>query len=406
MKNNVKAEPLLRPCTGCQMCAAVCPKGAIQIKEDADGFLKPFIQEERCISCGICRKYCYRCNQIENQISDKTNECIATQARDPKLIEKSSSGGIAHLLAYEFLLQGYQVIGVGYDYKQDRAVSVVAKTASDLDAFHGSKYMQSYTLDAWKEIIQNTNQKYAVFGTPCHIYALGQRARKNHQRERFIFVDIFCHGCPSSLLWKKYIQFYKKKLQIKEFTQIEFRSKQYGWHEYCNVFYGNGHKAVSPITIKDSFFSLFFDDYILNEACYSCETRSAFMYTDIRLGDFWGDKYDQNTEGISAVVLCTQSAKKVWKKIQNDLSFCERIEQEEVVKEQSYGHYYAKDVQMRRKTFDLLKSNKDMDIIFQDYIRTYSLPKYVKYYLKMVVYILPQSLRMKIKKMYHARKKG
>lgn len=57
MKNNVKAEPLLRPCTGCQMCAAVCPKGAIQIKEDADGFLKPFIQEERCISCGICRKY-------------------------------------------------------------------------------------------------------------------------------------------------------------------------------------------------------------------------------------------------------------------------------------------------------------------------------------------------------------
>ena len=56
----------------------------------------------------------------------------------------------------------------------------------------------------------------------------------------------------------------------------------------------------------DSFYRLFFSDKVLNEACSDCKLRSTLKYTDIRLGDFWGDEYDNNIKGVSAVTAVTE----------------------------------------------------------------------------------------------------
>ena len=45
-------------CCGCSVCAAVCPKGAIEMKEDDEGFLYAWIREEKCIHCSLCEKIC------------------------------------------------------------------------------------------------------------------------------------------------------------------------------------------------------------------------------------------------------------------------------------------------------------------------------------------------------------
>lgn len=56
-------------CCGCSACFAVCPKAAIFMAEDEEGFLYPKINEEKCIGCNLCIKVC---PLKENSIADKS----------------------------------------------------------------------------------------------------------------------------------------------------------------------------------------------------------------------------------------------------------------------------------------------------------------------------------------------
>ena len=45
-------------CCGCTACYAICPKGAITMIEDEEGFDYPVINEEKCILCFRCVNVC------------------------------------------------------------------------------------------------------------------------------------------------------------------------------------------------------------------------------------------------------------------------------------------------------------------------------------------------------------
>ncbi len=45
-------------CCGCSACYAICPKNAITMIEDEEGFLYPQINIDRCVSCKMCLKVC------------------------------------------------------------------------------------------------------------------------------------------------------------------------------------------------------------------------------------------------------------------------------------------------------------------------------------------------------------
>ena len=45
-------------CCGCTACYAICPRGAISMVEDDEGFLYPIIKTEICVRCGMCLKVC------------------------------------------------------------------------------------------------------------------------------------------------------------------------------------------------------------------------------------------------------------------------------------------------------------------------------------------------------------
>lgn len=54
-------------CCGCGLCAEVCPKHAIDMKEDILGFNYPVINKDICIECMACVNNC-----ILNTKSSKT----------------------------------------------------------------------------------------------------------------------------------------------------------------------------------------------------------------------------------------------------------------------------------------------------------------------------------------------
>ena len=45
-------------CCGCTACYAVCPVHAIDMREDEEGFLYPFIDERKCLKCYSCLNVC------------------------------------------------------------------------------------------------------------------------------------------------------------------------------------------------------------------------------------------------------------------------------------------------------------------------------------------------------------
>lgn len=45
-------------CCGCTACYAICPKVAISMVEDEEGFEYPKLDESKCIRCYKCLKVC------------------------------------------------------------------------------------------------------------------------------------------------------------------------------------------------------------------------------------------------------------------------------------------------------------------------------------------------------------
>ena len=45
-------------CCGCTACYAVCPKEAITMQPDEEGFLYPAVDKEKCVKCYACLKVC------------------------------------------------------------------------------------------------------------------------------------------------------------------------------------------------------------------------------------------------------------------------------------------------------------------------------------------------------------
>ena len=45
-------------CCGCEACCFICPRGAISMFLDEEGFYYPSIDNQKCINCLLCLKVC------------------------------------------------------------------------------------------------------------------------------------------------------------------------------------------------------------------------------------------------------------------------------------------------------------------------------------------------------------
>lgn len=58
MKNIPVLVKNKKDCTGCCACMNACPKGAVKMTEDKEGFPYPEIDESLCIGCSKCLLVC------------------------------------------------------------------------------------------------------------------------------------------------------------------------------------------------------------------------------------------------------------------------------------------------------------------------------------------------------------
>ena len=62
MSNMINNIPILYNskdnCCGCAACSAICPRNAIYMESDEEGFDYPVIDKKKCIGCYMCIKVC------------------------------------------------------------------------------------------------------------------------------------------------------------------------------------------------------------------------------------------------------------------------------------------------------------------------------------------------------------
>lgn len=291
-------------CCGCTACEGVCGKKAITLQSDAEGFMYPIVDEEKCVDCGMCLKVCPVANKC-----DKTEPYLQTYvgySTNHKVIKSCATGGIATTLSVDTIRKGGVVFGVKHSENYHEAEYCVARTEEELWAFRGSKYVQPKKTGIYKQVKEELIKEIPVLfiGCPCDIAALKRFLRKNYNN--LLTCELFCAGITSDKVLKDYIEYREVKIKSK-LVSLNFRCKDKGWfvgnikevYENGKVYYKNyygTYLGYSFLTFK-------------RPSCFNCQYKKTISYSDIKCGDFWGIKDSDpfwNPEGVSVILAKTQ----------------------------------------------------------------------------------------------------
>ena len=306
-------------CTGCTACASICPKHCIEMKEDENGFYYPHVDASTCINCGACERICPILNEVSKNAVQP--EAYAAYSLDEELRADSSSGGVFSELAKTVLEKGGLVYGAAYD-ESFRVYHREVATLEDLKELRGAKYAQSCLGETFTAVKEHLDRKQELLfcGTPCQVAGLRAFLKKDY--DNLLCVDFVCHGVPSPMAWRRYIEYRARidndgKLPVK----INLRDKSSGWsrYQYSNTFQYDKDKEHRDISTQSVYMKLFTQDYLSRLSCGRCKFKGYSRSSDITLGDFWGiwdvaPEMDDD-RGTSVVLIHSAKGRKTWNEI-------------------------------------------------------------------------------------------
>ena len=310
-------------CVGCFACQSKCPTGCIELKPNKEGFLYPLIDYDKCIECGACNSVCPVLNvKKEEQKNIKT---YAAYVKGEKLRLKSSSGGIFTAIAEKVIENGGIVFGAAFD-ERFNVMHKYVEAKEELACFRGSKYVQSSIGETYKQakdFLENGRQVLFT-GTPCQIGGLFSYLKKDY--ENLLTQDFICHGVPSPLVWRKYVE-HREQVAGANARNITFRGKEKGWKTFSMEFGFNNNTEYTSDLFTDLFIKAFLNNLCLRESCYNCGFKTKYRRSDITLADFWGvekilPEMDDD-KGTSLVLLNSLKGREVFNKISDKLEYAE-----------------------------------------------------------------------------------
>ena len=314
---NIEILPEER-CCGCAACFNSCPVDAIEMRENRDGFLYPYVKEEVCINCGKCVR---ACPELTPKFSNREEPaCFAAYAED-EVRMKSSSGGFFTLLAENVLKTGGCVCGVAMDEEFSAEHRIIC-SAEELGKLRGSKYVQSRVGTVYREIKKLLDEgKHVLFsGVPCQVAGLKGYLHRNY--ENLFTVDVVCHGVPSPGVFRKY----RTEKYGKNLKSFQFRTKEFGHNcNHCIATLKNGKRIVGN-QANDAYERAFHGSLMLRSSCGECSFAPLPRQGDLTLGDFWHiAKYNPgfaSEKGVSLVLINSEKWEKACADTCSRLNLC------------------------------------------------------------------------------------
>lgn len=297
-------------CTGCGACVSICPKAAIAMKPDAEGFLYPAVDPALCVGCDLCEKRCPAGHApVERHV-----RTLGVRHKDEGVRAQSSSGGVFTALARETIRGGGVVFGASFG-EGLRVEHVGAFEEGEFEAMRGSKYVQSDCAEAIGHAASLLGRGIPVLfsGTPCQIDGLLAKVGKK-ERDLLLTVDFVCHGVPSPGVFASYIGMLERE-KGQRVVRYTFRDKRFGWKNFAAVAtFEDGSEHVGTQT-EEPFLRGFLQNLYLRPSCEGCEKlRGAHHAADLTMADLWGAQEvcpeEDDDMGLSLVMVNTPKGRR------------------------------------------------------------------------------------------------
>ncbi len=308
-----KEPPLLADhdhCTGCSACAAACPRDAISLVRDREGFAFPSLDPEKCVYCGVCTRTCPVLREREDK---PLPAAFAAWNREADVRRDSTSGGAFSALADYVLEGGGVVFGAALDGRQHvRHIACFRK--EDLWRLRGSKYVQSDLEGIFREVKKCLETRPVLFsGTPCQVDGLYRYL--GERPDNLTTCDLVCHGVPSPGVWEDMARHIEGK-RGRGLQTVRFRNKVEGWkNSHFTAVYDDGTVDTRPL-YETEFGRGFGRVLFLRPGCHRCPYASLNRPGDFTLGDLWGLRPDElpeeQTKGVSLLLVNTPHASHIF----------------------------------------------------------------------------------------------
>lgn len=286
-------------CCGCSACYSICPKNAISMVSDEEGFLYPQVNESLCVKCGLCNTVCPYITKKRPEKDLESTFVAVNKNEEQRSI--SSSGGMFLALATCIIEKDGVVFGAAYDDNWC-AIHKYVDNDTDLLRLVGSKYMQSNLGDSFNTIkaLLRNNKLVLFVGTTCQVNGLINFLGKDY--ENLFTVDFICLGVPSPMIWRDYLKTYFKDYEI---NYINFKDKSLGWHTFSLDIQGKKKRFVRNGR-ETYYFTGYFRHLYTRPSCSNCTYKLGNRCSDITISDCWGynkiaPEMDDN-KGMSSVV--------------------------------------------------------------------------------------------------------
>lgn len=269
-------------CCGCTACASLCPKDAIDMKCDEEGFLYPQIVSEKCIDCGICNQVCAfrKVSQGKSIEADSVSSYVVKHNNNEVLFD-STSGGMFTALSDEIFRVGGVVYGAVFNDAFE-VQHIRAESKIDRDRMRGSKYVQSDLREIFKCAEKDLKEGRQVLftGTACQVDGL--KSFLGGKYNNILFCDLICFGVSSPYIWKEYCRNLQKRYgKLKEYN---FRPKNWGYNSSKTQAVFESDKKLSNFNIG-LYKELYYSRLIMRPSCYSCPYTNLNRISDITIGD-------------------------------------------------------------------------------------------------------------------------